>query len=59
MTCRSQTLLWWLEGRRGKDDRNQNTLVALMYRLSSRLLLLSMYPFDSTVLVAERSRIKL
>jgi hypothetical protein len=27
MTGRSQTLPWWLERRRGKDDRKQNTLV--------------------------------
>ncbi len=44
--------------RRGIDDRKQNTLVAL-HQLSSPLLLLSIYPFVSTVPVAERSRIKL
>jgi hypothetical protein len=26
MTGRSRTLPWWLEERRGKDDRKQNTL---------------------------------
>jgi hypothetical protein len=29
MTGRSQTLPWWLVERRGKDDRNQNTLASL------------------------------
>jgi len=29
MTGRSQTLPWWL-GRRGKDNRKQNTLASLL-----------------------------
>jgi hypothetical protein len=46
-------------GRRGKDDRKQNKVVALRYQLSSPHPLLSMRPFVSSVPVAEHSRMKL
>ncbi len=38
MTGRAQTLPWWLGGRRGKDDRKQNTFAPLPKRFLCVLL---------------------
>jgi hypothetical protein len=45
MTSRRQTLPWWQEGRRGKDDTKQNTWAAEKikydYKACQRLLLVN------------------